>query len=115
MCSGIANDFYQTLRLKDEVFKIMRNDDVSKSAMQDVLICSYGDSLLRKHKRPQIKNVVSNKMRELGRLLITLKQMSGVQKLVDIMKPEFFDNIVSATKILSGYNPENHSFLRQVV
>lgn len=110
VCSGTYSDFYSTLRLKKEVFPIMRSDDISKSAMNDVLICSYAESLLLRHKRPQIKNVISNKMRELGRLLIILKKINGVQKLFDIMKPEFFDNLVSATKIMSGYDPETQTF-----
>lgn len=110
VCSGIYSDFYTTLRLKKQVFPIMRNDDISRSAMNDILICSYAESLLLRHKRPQIKNVISNKMRELGRLLIILKKTSGIQKLIDIMKPEFFDNLVSATKIMSGYDPENQTF-----
>lgn len=74
VCSDIYSNFYTTLRLKKQVFPIMRNDDISRSAMNDILICSYAESLLLRHKRPQIKNVISNKMRELGRLLIILKK-----------------------------------------
>nr|CAI5818752.1 unnamed protein product [Callosobruchus analis] len=88
----------------------MRNDNISTTAMKDTLICNYAESLLRKHKRPQIKNVISNKMRELGRLLLTLRRITGVQCLFDALMPEMFENIVSATKIISGYDPETRSF-----
>lgn len=110
VCSGPNVDFYESLRLKDEVFSIMRNDDISKTAMGDALICSYAESLLRKHKRPQIKNVISNKMRELGRLFITIKNATGAQTFFEVLKPEMFDHFISATKIISGYNAENRSF-----
>nr|CAI5866698.1 unnamed protein product [Callosobruchus analis] len=110
ICSGSRKDFYATLRLKKEVFPIMRNDNISTTAMKDTLICNYAESLLRKHKRPQIKNVISNKMRELGRLLLTLRRITGVQCLFDALMPEMFENIVSATKIISGYDPETRSF-----
>lgn len=55
VCSGTNRGFYDTLRLKIEVFPIMRNDNISKTSMNDILICSYAESLLRKHKRTQIK------------------------------------------------------------
>lgn len=71
VCSSAQAEFYSTLRLKTEVFPIMRHDIISKLSMEDALICSYAESLLQKHKRTQIRNVISNKMRELGRLLYT--------------------------------------------
>lgn len=88
----------------------MRNDAISKLVMNDVLVCCYADNLLRKHKRTQIRNVISNKMRELGRLLLFLKNMTGLQKLFDFLKPQFSDNFVAATKVISGYDPETRSF-----
>lgn len=49
-------------------------------------------------------------MRELGRLLITLKESTGVEHLFEILRAQFFDNLVSATKIMSGYNSETRMF-----
>ncbi|KAI4455449.1 hypothetical protein MML48_9g00016401 [Holotrichia oblita] len=103
-------EFYDSLRLKKEVLSIMRPDIISKTAANDVLICSYGENLLQKHKRPQIKTVVSNKMRELARLLINLKETTGIGSLIDVLVPEFFDNIILATKIISGYDTEAKTF-----
>nr|XP_023026197.1 uncharacterized protein LOC111514190 [Leptinotarsa decemlineata] len=88
----------------------MRVDEISKTVMEDVLICSYEESQLRRHKRVQLATMVSNKMRELGRLLIVLKQTVGIRNLFDALKPEFFDNIVTATKIISGYDEENRNY-----
>lgn len=110
VCSGAYNDFYSSLRLKNEVFPIMRNDEIAKLAMNDILICCYADNLLRRHKRPQIRNSISNKMRECGRLLLCLKNMTGLQKLFDFLKPQFFDNFIAATKVISGYDPETFTF-----
>ncbi|KAJ8927335.1 hypothetical protein NQ314_020212 [Rhamnusium bicolor] len=92
------------------VFTIMRADKISEAAMNDLLICSYAEGLLGKHKRTQIKTVISNKMRELGRLLLQLKETTNVQRLIDVLKPEFFDTIVAATKVISGYNPNNKTY-----
>lgn len=110
ICSGNYAKFYNNLRLKTEVFTIMRSDEISRTAMEDILICSYGEDLIGKHKRTQIRTVISNKMRELGRLLIQLKKTTAVKRLIDVLKPEFFDAIVAATKIISGYDPTSKTY-----
>ncbi|XP_018578165.1 uncharacterized protein LOC108916403 [Anoplophora glabripennis] len=110
ICAGTYKEFYNSLRLKEDVFKMMRNDEISKVAMNDLLICNYAESLLIKHKRSQIKNTISNKMRELGRLLIALRDTTGIQRLVDVLRPEMFNNIVSAVKLISKYDSETRTF-----
>lgn len=39
----------------------------------DPINCLYGETLLKKHKRQQMANVISNKIKEMARLLIALK------------------------------------------
>lgn len=68
----------------------MRNDNISKVALKDVLICSFAESLLQR--QCQIKSVISIEIRELGRPLIMLKQITGAQTLFNIKKPQYFDN-----------------------
>lgn len=104
-------EFLKSSRLGKEVFSIMRPDDISAVAKTDTLICLYGEALLSKHKRQQISVVVSNKIREMGRLLITLRQRSpGVNCLFDYLKPEYFQDFVAATKTVSGYDEGKKSF-----
>lgn len=104
------SDFLKSSRLKTEVFNIMRADDISSVVKNDALICLYGEHLLSKHKRQQIVNVVSNKMREMGRLLIALKKNYGINCLFDAIKPHFFKYFVSAAKEISGYSESTKSF-----
>lgn len=114
------NNFLLKSRLKKEVFDIMIADKISEVAKNDILICLFGEAHIKKHKRPQIATVTSNKMRELARLLIALKDIIGlkndenkiveVKKLVEVMKPEFFDDLVSATKVIAGFNPDTKTF-----
>ncbi|KAG5873352.1 hypothetical protein JTB14_022145 [Gonioctena quinquepunctata] len=64
-------------------------------------------------------------MRELARLLIALRDMIGLRKnesdasrndivpvktLIEVMKPEFFDNLVAAAKVIAGFNPDTETF-----
>lgn len=104
------SDFLKSSRVKNEVFCLMRPDAISAVVKNDPLIYLYGEALLSKHKRQQIANVVSNKMRELGRLLIVLKRLHEVESLFEALKPEMFQYIVSATKVISGYDINTKSF-----
>lgn len=110
ICSGQYSDLYNSLRLKDEVFGIMRNDEISKTAMSDPLVCIYAEGLLSKHKNKHIRNCISNKMRELGRLLITLRKTTAIPSLFSALRPEYFDNLVAATKIISGFNLQTKTY-----
>lgn len=111
LVSSKNQEFLKSSRLKQEVFSIMRPDDISAVAKADALICLYGEALLSKHKRQQISVVVSNKLREMGRLLMVLRRRnSGVNCLFDYLKPEFFQDFVAATKTISGYDEGKKSF-----
>ncbi|KAL3281693.1 hypothetical protein HHI36_004899 [Cryptolaemus montrouzieri] len=97
-------DFLQSSRIKEEVFGLMRADDISYTAKSDPSICLYGETLLKKHKRQQICTTISNKMREMSRMLIALKDInSSVHMLFDAMKPGMFQDIITVTKVISGY------------
>lgn len=104
------NDFLSNSRLKKEIFSIMRPDDISAAAKNDLLICLFGERHLKKHKREQIATVTSNKMREVARLLIALRPITPIKQIIDAMKPEYYNDLVAATKVISGYNPIDKTF-----
>nr|CAI5844989.1 unnamed protein product [Callosobruchus analis] len=106
ICEGQNKEFYDSLRLRNEILNKTRVE----VCIEDTLICSYGESQLKRHKRVQLTTMVSNKMREMGRLLIVLRQSVGIKSLFEALKPELFDNILTATKITSGYNKETKNF-----
>lgn len=77
----------------------------------DPLICAFGSRYLKSHKEKHLKTVVSNKMRELGRLLIAIKDTNkSCQSLLDCLKPELFDLIIHGAKIISGYDAVTDKF-----
>ncbi|KAF5296094.1 hypothetical protein FQA39_LY02728 [Lamprigera yunnana] len=49
-------------------------------------------------------------MRELSRPLMSLRDMTGVTTLFEALKPEFFDYLVSSTKMISRYSPDSKTF-----
>lgn len=78
--------------------------------MSDPLICTFAEDLLSRRTGPQVKYTVSNRMRELGRLMIALQKINGVKNLRETLKPQFFHDLVTATKVISGYDEETKTF-----
>lgn len=108
--TGMLGNMLNKSRIKKEVFSIMRPDDISYVAKTDSLICLFGESYINKHKRKQMNTVVSNKIRELARLKIALKKSSTIENLIDALKPECYELIVAATKLICGYNVEKRTY-----
>ncbi|XP_045468274.1 uncharacterized protein LOC123676438 isoform X3 [Harmonia axyridis] len=102
--------YLDKLRLKKEVFSTMHADRIALEGMRDPIACQYAEDYLKQHRRPHIKNLVSNKIRELGRLIIQLKDVFGLKSILDSLKPEHFDKMVSAARILAGYNESSKNF-----
>nr|CAI5852466.1 unnamed protein product [Callosobruchus analis] len=98
------------MRLKSEVFNTMQADRISYNGKSDPIICQYAEDYLRKHRRPHIKHAVSNKIRELGRLLIPLQDEFGIANMLEALKPGNYDKVVQAARIISGYDEEKRSF-----
>lgn len=98
-------EFLNNARIKNEVFDIMRADDISLIAKTDPLICLYGEYLLVKHKRKQISVVISNKIREMARMLKVIRATDkDVHGFFDLLKPDMFGKLIYAAKVISRYN-----------
>lgn len=103
LCSGPNKKFYESLKIK-EIMRCMKADEVSKTAMNDMLICSYANMLFDKKVGLAKNNSISNRMRELGRLLLEIRGKKPVERLIDVLKPDCFTDLVEATKTISGYD-----------
>lgn len=102
--------FINKLRLKDEVFSKMHADRASFNGKNDPIICQYGEDYLRKHKRPHIRTAVSNKIRELGRLLIPLQDLYGINNMLEALHYKNYDKVVHAAQIICGYDSTSMTF-----
>ncbi|KAJ0172348.1 hypothetical protein K1T71_012321 [Dendrolimus kikuchii] len=98
-------------KLKETVFPRMRADKISLVAKTDHLICAFGSQYLKTHRERHFVNVVSRKMRELAKLLIEIKKLDpSVRDLFGALRPNLYDIIVEATKILGKYDSEKDRF-----
>ncbi|KAJ8929584.1 hypothetical protein NQ314_017691 [Rhamnusium bicolor] len=86
--TGLLGNLINKSRIR-EVFKSLRADNIGFAARSDPLICLYGESILGKHKRKQVLTVVSQKM---------------------LLKPENYNYIIAATKVIAGFDTQNLSF-----
>ena len=83
----------------------MKSDEISAIARNDELIRDVGVMLLEKHGEKQ-NNLVSQKMRELARLVMQLRETEfrPDARLSDFIKPDKFDVVVSAVKNVSKFH-----------
>lgn len=87
---------------------IMPNDKISTVATSDALICTYAKYLVR-HKPTQTINIISCRMRQLARLLLKLQDTIGIDNLCDALKPQYFSDIVAATKAICECEQETET------
>lgn len=108
--TGMLGNFLNQTRLKKEIFNIMKPDKISAVVKKDALICLFGDAQLNKHKKGNMNISVSNKMRELARLKIALQNIIKFVNLIDVLKPENYEDIIKSVKIICGYEADLKKF-----
>lgn len=88
----------------------MRPDKISFTAKTDTLLYLYGESYLNKHKRRQMNIVVSNRIREIARPKLALQEFTAIKDSIEFLRPEMYEHIISASKIICGFNSETKTF-----
>ncbi|KAB0791718.1 hypothetical protein PPYR_03518 [Photinus pyralis] len=73
---------------------------------------SLSQQIIKKHKRERISYVCSNRMRELARLLIAYRDIVGRTNVdfKQLLLPKNFDSVLSAVRIIVGYDPIKNTF-----
>lgn len=98
-------------KLYKEIICNMKMDTVSFIAQEDKLICRFGARLLQNHREVHLKTYVSQRMRQLGKLLLILRSLNPeLQHLQEFLVPQQYKTIVTAAKELSGYNEEANTY-----
>ena len=94
--------------LFSNVLAVMKNDSISSVARHDEIILKFGAAILEKVGKKN-SNYVSQRMRQLARLLTILRARSqemeaGLKSFIDTTK---FDDLVEAVKELCRFNEES--------
>ncbi|XP_050509409.1 uncharacterized protein LOC126886500 isoform X2 [Diabrotica virgifera virgifera] len=110
-CALDPTNVISKLNVKEQVFKIMKSDEISFEAKKDLLISNLGESYLKKHRRKRMMYGCSNLMRELSRLLISYRKLTNTDvPFKDLLHPRNFDNVVAAVRIIVGYDHVTKTF-----
>lgn len=100
--------------ISPEVWKIlgnMKNDDISSVVRNDFLILQLSQSLYNKHGSDPTKfEYIRQKVREVGRLLLSMKKKFSILSFEDALKPNNFYKVIEAVKDVAGYEEKSHSY-----
>lgn len=100
-----------TLRVSG-ILNMLRADDISMTAKKDEIICEVARRYIKSHKEKHLLLVAKRYMRRLSRLLISVRSIEGNPSLriIDILTPQKFKNLVKATRTIAEYNDTTQSY-----
>lgn len=107
-----AHNVLPKMEIYEKVFSRMNADKCSFVVKTDVLISAYGEWYFKKHNRDQMALVCSNKMRELGYLLINMRERLNQPNMtmVDVINPMYFDDCIECAKEIAGFDPVTKTY-----
>ncbi|KAJ8046141.1 hypothetical protein HOLleu_04717 [Holothuria leucospilota] len=90
-----------------QVLGKMNNDNVGLTVRKDDLICKFGLKLFMKFAEPHQFQYCAQRMRQLGRLVMTMKGLfpGKISSLKDAIHPQNFCDVVEAVRQTAGFNP----------
>ena len=92
--------------LYDNVLSSMKNDEIAAIARKDALIINFGAAIFEKVGTKNI-NYVSQRMRQLARLLQTLRKKDEAANFEEFIDTARFDDLVAAVRDLCGFQEES--------
>lgn len=89
----------------------MRDDNVTKVIRYDELVINYATKLCKKFQDPHFYDMIRQKLRQIGRLLLEMKnQNDEIDDLFTIFVPNHYDDCLRAVRALAGLNELGTSF-----
>ncbi|XP_053083172.1 uncharacterized protein LOC117596717 isoform X1 [Pangasianodon hypophthalmus] len=94
-----------------KLLSAMKEDDVASVVRNDFCILQLAQSFFNKHGNDSTKyEYIRQKLREIGRFLLTLRSNSHIHSLEEAVKPANFPSVVQAVKTVSGYDEEMNCY-----
>ncbi|XP_019906138.1 uncharacterized protein LOC105029909 isoform X2 [Esox lucius] len=102
------------LEISDGMKKVLRQmnyDEVSRIVQSDKCIMQLGQHMFNRMGSDVGKHdYIRQKMREAGRLLLEARKITPIKAMEEMIIPSNFPHVISAMKVVAGYNAENNSF-----
>ncbi|XP_051743094.1 uncharacterized protein LOC127508770 isoform X1 [Ctenopharyngodon idella] len=94
-----------------KLLSVMKQDDISAVVKNDLSILQLAQSFFNKHGHDPTKfEYIRQKLREIGRLLLTLRREFSIYSLEEAVKPANFHRLIRAVQRVSGYDDESHYY-----
>ncbi|XP_022608499.1 uncharacterized protein LOC111227338 isoform X1 [Seriola dumerili] len=86
-------------------------DDVTQAVMDDKIILQFGEQMFNQHGSDVRKHdYIRQNLRQIARLVLEAQKITPLKNLQDFFYPSSFRHVVSAVKVLAGYDPENKTY-----
>ncbi|XP_070576783.1 uncharacterized protein [Ptychodera flava] len=101
-----------SIGLRENVLARMNVDAVSMVVRGDRLIKQFGENLYKKQGLGSDFQYVSQQMRELGRLVIAMREVTNDDELTltHCIDPQMFDKVIKGVQNVSGYDEMNSAY-----
>lgn len=109
-CQKKYGEILNKLMVKNQIFSRMQSDIVTETAVEDLLIIFFGEDLLKRNNSKRNLYHISNKLRECGKFILTMREIGSYTDMLSVLKPENFDDVIEGTKRISKYDPDSRSF-----
>lgn len=94
-----------------KLLTVMKEDDISAAVRCDFCILQLAQSFFNKHGQDPTKyDYIRQKLREVGRLLLTLRKECSIFTFEEAVRPANFHLVIQAVKKVSGFDEEKHSY-----
>ncbi|XP_063993652.1 uncharacterized protein LOC135171197 [Diachasmimorpha longicaudata] len=88
------------------VMAVLREDDIVRLVRYDELLIKFGNCLCEKYYKQQQEEMIRNRLRTLGRLLQTMKEINpDITDFKSIYQPKRYEIMLDAVRKLSGFDP----------
>lgn len=98
----------------DAYWKFLNNmnpDMIAVAMKQDRCILEYGYRLFKKNEEVTSQyQFIRQKLRELGRLVLEANKVAPVKTIKELIKPERYRHVVTATKCLAGFSDDTGQY-----
>ncbi|XP_019966576.2 uncharacterized protein [Paralichthys olivaceus] len=114
IASRCALEIFGDLGISDGFKNIvceMIYDDVTKTVIDDKIILQFGEQMFNQYASDVRKHdYIRQNLRQLARLVLEAQKTTPLKNLEEFFYPSSFRHVVSAVKVLAGYDLENNTF-----
>lgn len=89
----------------------MNQDDIVVALKKDHCLLEFGHRLFKKNEKMINQHqYIRQKLRELCRLVLEARKVIPLDTIKDLIKPEYYSNVVAATRNMAGYSDETGKY-----